>query len=443
MKLVVIGGVAAGMSAASKAKRTNKDLEVKAFEATGYVSYGACGLPYFVQGLVKTADDLVARTPEKFAKQGIGAFVHHRVLEIDHENRKVKVADLQNKREFWEPYDYLMISTGASSIRLPVDGADLDGVFTVKVVEDGIAIRKALEEGPKKAVIVGGGYIGLEMSEALRERGLDVTVVELQDRLMPNMDVMLSEVALNTLQEHGVKVLLSTKVQGFEGNGRVKKVVTTNGVLDADIVIMAVGVRPNTELAKSIGVQVGPTGAIAVNERMETNVEGVYAAGDVAESLDMITKKPVYLPLGDIANKHGKVAGTNIGGANAVFKGVVRTTIAKVFNRALASTGLSTELARKEGFDVQEVSINSSNRAHYMPGRGPFSVKLVWEKGSGRLLGAQIAGNGDDALRIDAIAALILKNGTIEDLRALDMAYAPPFSPVWDPVLVAANVARF
>lgn len=442
MKLVVIGGVAGGMSAASKAKRIIRDLDVRVFERSGYVSYGACGLPYFVQGLIPQAEDLVARTPEQFRKQGIEAFLRHEVVEIDHENRFVWVRDLENGKNFKEGYDKLVISTGASPVRPPLPGVNLAGVYVVNQVEDGIAIRKALDEGAKRAVIVGGGYIGLEMSEALHERGLDVTVVELMDRLVPRMDVMLSEDALSALQGHGVKVMIGTRVQGLEGNGRVQRVVTSAGNIDCDIVILAIGVRPNTGLAESIGVKVGPTGAIAVNSRMETSMADVYAAGDNTQSMNLVTGKPAYLPLGDIANKHGKTAGIVLAGKTAEFKGVVGTAIAKVFNRALATTGITEDEAQALGFDAKSVAIKSSNRAHYIPGKASVRVKLTWENGTGKLLGAQIAGAGNDALRIDTIAALLYMKGTIGDLRSLDFAYAPPFSPVWDPMLIAANAAK-
>ena len=442
MKLVVIGGVAAGMSAASKAKRIIKDLDVKVFERSHYVSYGACGLPYFVQGVVPKAEDLVARTPEQFRKQGVEPFLRHEVVEIDHENRFVWVEDLENHKRFKAPYDRLVIATGASAVRPPLPGVDLPGVHVVKLVEDGIAIRKSLKQGAKRAVIVGGGYIGLEMSEALRARGLDVTVVELMDRLVPRMDPMLSGEAMETLQRHGVKVMTGTRVQGIEGDDRVRRVVTDAGNIDCDIVIMAIGVRPNTKLAQSIGAKVGPTGAIEVDDAMQTSVQDVYAAGDNTQSINLLTGRPVYLPLGDIANKHGRTAGVALTGRPAAFKGVVATAMAKVFDRALATTGLTEAEAQAAGFDVGTVSIKSANQAHYIPGKAPFKVKLCWNRADGRLLGAQIAGTGNDALRIDAIAALLHMKGTIQDLRGLDLAYAPPFSPVWDPILVAANVAK-
>lgn len=442
MKLVVIGGVAAGMSAASKAKRMIKALDVRVFERSNYVSYGACGLPYFVQGLVPQADDLIARTPQEFKKQGIEAFLRHEVVEIDHKNRFVWVKNLETGKKIKEGYDKLVISTGATPVRPPLPGVNLPGVFVVNQVEDGIAIREALDNGAKKAVIVGGGYIGLEMSEALRARGLEVTVVEMMERLVPRMDTMLSEDSTTELQAHGVKVMTGTRVQGLEGNDRVRRVVTDAGNLDCDIVILAIGVRPNTGLAQSIGVDLGPTGAISVNNRMETSVEDVYAAGDNTESMNLITNKPVYLPLGDIANKHGKTAGIVLAGGQAEFHGVVGTAIAKVFDRALATTGLTEAEAKAMGFDAGSLMIKSLNRAHYIPGKAGFRVKLVWDRSDGRMLGAQVAGAGNDTLRIDAIAALLYMKGTIDDLRRLDLAYAPPFSPVWDPLLVAANIAK-
>lgn len=440
-RLVVIGGVAAGMSAAAKAKRSNPDLEVVAFEKSHYVSYGACGLPYYLAGWIENVERLVARTPEKFARQGVKALVRHEVVEVDYEGRRVKVADLDGGRELWEPFDYLVVSTGARPALPPVEGVDLPGVFTLRQLEDGEAIMSALDRA-QRTVIVGAGYVGLEVAEAFRARGKQVTVVELAERVLPAADPEVSALVHEELTKNGVQVVTGTEVESLTGLGRVQAVQTSAFEIPADLVLLAVGIRPNVGLATSFGVQTGPTGAIAVDEQLRTNLPDVWAAGDVAESVHLVTGEPYWLPLGDVANKHGRTAGTVIAGGQAAFRGVVGSAITKVFDLTVAFTGLSEADARKAGFDVGSVWIRSADRAHYYPDPHPLHVKLVYERGSGRLLGGQIVGHRNDALRIDVVAALLHRGGTVEDLRALDLAYAPPFSPVWDPLLVAANQVR-
>ena len=440
-RLVVIGGVAAGMSAAAKAKRSNPELEVVAFEKSHYVSYGACGLPYYLAGWIENVEKLVARTPEKFAKQGVTALVRHEVVEVDYEGRRVRVAALDEGREFWQPFDYLVVSTGARPVVPPLEGVELEGVFTLRQPEDGVAIREALA-GARRTVIVGGGYVGLEVAEAFRAQGKEVTLIELEPRVLPGADAEVSELVHEELVRNGVEVLTGTRVEAFAGDGRVERVITSAGELPADLVLLSVGIRPNVELATSFGVATGPTGAIAVDEQLRTNLENVWAAGDVAESRHLVTGQPYWLPLGDVANKHGRTAGTVIAGKKAAFKGVVGSAITKVFERAIAFTGLSEADAKAAGFDAKGVWIKSADRAHYYPNPHPLHVKLVYEAGSGRLLGAQVVGHFNDVLRIDVIATLLHQGGTVDDLRALDLAYAPPFSPVWDPLLVAANQAR-
>jgi len=441
-RLVVIGGVAAGMSAAAKAKRSNPELEVIAFEKSYFVSYGACGLPYYLAGWIDDVEKLVARTPEKFAKQGVTALVRHEVVEVDYEGRRVRVAALDEGREFWQPFDYLVVSTGARPL-VPesLSGTGLEGVFTLRQPEDGVAIRRALKAA-EKTVIIGAGYVGLEVAEAFRAQGKQVTVIELQDRVLPAADAEVSELVKAELEKNGVEVLTGVSVSGFSGDGRLRAVQTSAGEVAADLALLSVGIRPNVELAASFGVATGPTGAIAVDEELRTNLENVWAAGDVAESVHLVSGQPYWLPLGDVANKHGRTAGTVIAGKKAAFRGVVGSAITKVFDLSVSFAGLTEADAKAAGFEAKSVWIKSADRAHYYPNPHPFHVKLVYEAGSGRILGAQLVGHYNDALRIDAIAALLHQNGTVEDLRALDLAYAPPFSPVWDPLLVAANQAK-
>lgn len=442
-KLVVVGGVAAGMSAAVKARRTNPDLEIVVYEKSGYVSYGSCGIPYFIKGDIPRVERLIARTPEQFAKQGIRALTHHEVLSIDTANRTVRVRNLETGDTFVDRWDKLVLATGGAAARPPIPGLDLPGIFTLRTPEDALAVQAWIaEHRPQRAVIVGGGYIGLEMAEALVARGMRVTLVEMLPQVLPNMDADMAAHVQEELERQGVDLRLNHKVEAFEGDGRVREVHAGGERFPADMVIFSVGVKPNVTLAREAGIALGPTGAVAVDDHMRTNVPDVFAAGDVAEAHHLVTGKPTYIPLGTTANKQGRVAGTNAAGGDARFPGVVGTAVVKVFDLEVARTGLSEAEARREGFDAGAVTITASSRAHYMPGHTPIHVKLVFEKGSRRLLGGQMVGREGVAKRIDVIAAALHAGWTTEELAALDLSYAPPFAPVWDPILVAANVAN-
>jgi NADPH-dependent 2,4-dienoyl-CoA reductase/sulfur reductase-like enzyme len=442
-RLVVVGGVAAGMSAASKARRMDPDMEIIVYEKSGYVSYGACGLPYFIAGIIPDHSHLIARTPEQFAKRNIQVFTHHEVTHIDPHGRRVQVRNLEEDTVFETPFDQLMLSTGGYALRPPFPGLDpsLENLFVVRTVEDGIAIRRFIErERPERAVIVGAGYIGLEMAEALAGHQLHVTVVTLLPPLAPTFDEDMAEHASQELERHNVKLHVQG-VGAFERQNRRVVTVQTDGAgFAADLVILAVGVRPNTALAQAAGIVLGPTGAVAVDDHQRTSVEGIYAGGDVAEALNLVTGEPAYVPLGTTANKQGRVAGENIAGGDATFRGIVGTSVVKVFDVDAARAGLTEAQARAQGYDVRTTTVKAPALAHYMPGGGPIHVKLV-HQADGRLLGAQMVGPGA-AKRIDVVAAALYGRWTIDDLSRLDLSYAPPFAPVWDPLLVAANVAN-
>ncbi|WP_105318410.1 FAD-dependent oxidoreductase [Thermus tenuipuniceus] len=440
-RMVVVGGVAGGASAAAKAKRENPDLEVVVYEKSGWVSYGACGLPYVLSGEIPRLEKLVARTPEEFQKQGIRIHTHHEVVDVDPELRTLTVFDHREGRTLQDRYDHLVLATGAKPTLPPVPGTEQEGVYTLRSMEDGESILKALE-GARRTAILGAGYIGLEVAEAFRKRGLEVTLLELKDRPLPHWDGEVGHLLREELERHGVEVWTGVRVVALRGQGKVEAVETSEGVVPADLVVVATGVRPNTLLAQAMGVALGPTGAIATDERMRTNLEGVYAAGDVAESFHQVLKRPYWLPLGDVANKHGRTAGAVIAGKEARFAGVVGTAIFKAFGLAVATTGLSQEAALREGFQAKKVFIQSRDGAHYYPGSQPLWVELVYEEGTGRLLGGAVVAHGHGALRIDALAALLHQGGTVEDLLALDLAYAPPYSPVWDPLLIAAQQVK-
>ncbi len=442
-RVVIVGGVAAGMSAAAKARRMDPNLEIVVYERSGYVSYGSCGFPYAIKGEIARVEDVVVRTPEQFAKQGITALVGHEVLAIDPGAGTVRVRDRRSGAEFSDRWDELVLTTGGVASRPPLPGAELPGVFTLRTVEDALAIRGWIDERrPARGAIIGGGYIGLEMAEALAAHGIALTLVERLPQVLPNLDPELANHVQAELTRQGVDVRLDQPVEGLAGDERVREVAAGGQRIPAEIVILAMGVRPGVELARAAGIALGPTGAVAVDDHQRTNLAHVWAAGDVAEAYHRVTGKPAWVPLGTTANKQGRVAGENLAGGDARFAGIVGTAVVKVFDLEAASSGLSEARARAEGYRVQTVSATANSRAHYMPGHQPIHVKLVYETGSRRLLGGQLVGREGVAKRVDTIAAALHQGWTVDELAELDLSYAPPFAPVWDPILVAANLAR-
>jgi NADPH-dependent 2,4-dienoyl-CoA reductase/sulfur reductase-like enzyme len=441
-RLVVIGGVAAGLSAASRVKRQCPEYEVIVFEKSPYVSYGACGLPYYIGGLVNDPMELIAVPLETFRnKRGLDVRVMHVAQSIDTERRLVAVKNLSDETEFEIAYDYLVISTGGYAVKPALPGVELEGVFFMRTLEDGIELNRFIKKrSPKKVAVIGGGYIGMEMVEAFREKGFQVTVVEKLPRVLSNFDIEISERVHMKLEEKGVKLILDSGVKALGGNSRVQEVVTEGGTVDADVVLLGVGVRPQASLAKEAGIELGETGAIKVNEKMETNIPGIYACGDCAEAYHRILRRNVWIPLGDTANKQGRVAGANIAGENLTFPGIIGTAATKLFELELARTGLGEEEAKEEGFDIITSLIEAHTRAHYYPGRKPIMIKLIAERGTKKLIGAQAIGGEGVAKRIDVFATAIWAGLTLDEIAWLDLTYVPPVAPVWDPILVAAQV---
>ena len=435
-RVAIVGGVAAGMSAAGKAKRENPALSVTVFEQGNWVSYAACGLPYLIQGQVNSPQALLARTPEQFARQGIDLKLNSRVEAIDLAARSLLYRDVNGEHGF--EFDDLVLAPGAEPVRPQFQGGELKGVHTVRSIEDALKLSSELAE-VRQAVIVGAGYLGLEFAEAFRALDKEVTVIERAERVFPAADPEVSAWVHSALESAGVRVWTGTSVQGFLGSEQLQAVASDQGEVPAQIALLALGIRPNTRLAREIGLDLGPTGAVRVNPRQETSQAGVWAAGDVAESIHLLTQEPFWFPMGDVANKQGRVAGANIAGVPARFAGVVGTAITKAFSLGVALTGLGEAKARSAGFKPQSVVIEAKDRASYYPGVEPILVKLIYQKGSQKILGAQIAGSPLATKRIDVIAALIQAGRTVVDLAELDLAYAPPFAPVWDPLLVAAN----
>jgi NADPH-dependent 2,4-dienoyl-CoA reductase/sulfur reductase-like enzyme len=392
--------------------------------------------------MVDDADALVALTPQAFREErNIDARVLHEVTELDLEKRRVHVRQLEGKKEWWEPFDQLMIATGAVPIRPDVPGADAQGIYGVHTLQSGIEVRQAVDkEKPKRAVIIGGGYIGLEMAEALVRRGMEVTMVERAPQVMLTLDPDMGELVSEALTTAGVTLYREESLQGFEADkGRVQAVVTDKRTVPADIVILGMGVRPQATLAQGTGIALGEKGAIVVNERMQTSVEGIWAAGDCVQSFHLVSRKPVYIALATIANKQGHVAGVNIGGSSAAFPGVLGTAVTKIYAVEVARTGLQEREIKQLNWEYVSGKIESRTRAGYYPEAGPITVKVFAEKGSGRLLGGQIVGQEGSGKRIDILATALYAGLTVPEMVNLDLSYAPPYSPVWDPVLIAAR----
>ena len=383
-------------------------------------------------------------TPETFKSEyGIDARVLHEVEEIDPENRRVLVKDLQSKKGRWEPYDRLLIATGAVPFCPKVPGSDAPGIYGLHSLQSGITVRNVVDtERPRRAVVVGGGYIGLEMAEALLLRGLEVSLVERGTQVMNTLDPDMGALVSKALVEVGINLYLEESLEAFEAaGGRVTAVVTDRRTLPADLVILGLGVRPNTALAQRAGIPLGVRGAIRVNDRMQTDTPGIWAAGDCAESFHLVSRRPVHIALGTIANKQGRVAGINIGGGYATFPGVVGTAVSKICKWEVARTGLQEREIRQLGLEFATATIKSTTRAGYYPQAGPITVKALAEKGSGRLLGAQIVGIEGAAKRIDIFATALHAGMSVQEMINLDLSYAPPYSNVWDPVLVAVRQA--
>ncbi len=446
-RLVVIGGDAAGMSAASQARRLRDadDLEILAFERGPFTSYAACGIPYWIAGMIEDRDDLVARHPEEFRdRQDIQVHTRHEVVALDTDAREITVHDLDADERRNVAYDQVLIATGATPLRPPVPGIDADGVLGVQTLEHGQRMLDVLaEREPRRVVVVGGGYIGIEMAEAMTLRGIDVTVVDRAPHPMGSLDHSLGNKVADAMRGMGMTLHLDVEVEGIDTDrdGWARAVRTGAGVLDADLVILGTGTRPNAELAEAAEVPTGPSGGVRTDRRQRTPVAGVWAAGDCAETFHRVAQRPVSIALGTIANKQGRVAGRNLGGEYAAFPGVLGTAVTKVCEVEIARTGLGESAARDAGFEVVTAEIDGATRAHYYPGVTPITIRVAAERGSGRLLGAQIVGEEGAAKRIDVFATALWNEMTVDDLINVDLAYAPPFSPVWDPVLIAARQA--
>ena len=451
MNIVVIGGGACGLKAACRARRRDPDAEITVIEASKYPSLGRCGLPYYVGGIVNSIDDLrktlagAVRDADYFKSiKNIDVLIETKAEKIDRNKKVVHIVKKDGSTDEI-PYDYLVISTGARPVRLNLPNADAEGVVTLFDPDDAETILNLWEEEAlDKAVIIGGGLIGLEMAEAFSRLDVDVTIVEIKDHILPALlDKEMAMLVQSYLVEKGIKVLTGSRVtEIIARDGKVAGVKVDGKEIEAQLVLMAVGVRPNVELAKDAGLTIGETGAIKVNERLQTSDPNIYAGGDCVENIHLITGKPIYMPLGTIANKHGRVIGDNITGGNSTFPGVLGTTIFKVLDLNVARTGLSEKQAKELGYEVITALVPGPDRSHYYPGQKPIRIKLIADAKSGRILGAQIVGFGVVDKRIDVVATAIQMKATIYDLANLDLAYAPPYSTALDTLIHAANVVK-
>lgn len=444
-KMIVIGGTAAGLSAASKAKRIDPSLEIEVFEKSGYISYGACGLPYFVGGMIDSPDDLVSLTVDQMTqKRGIPTYTHHEATRIDRANKTVTVADLDSGEKKTRPYDKLVIATGARPIRPNIPGVDAEGVYYLRTVEDGIRLKSVVQgDSGKKAAIVGGGFIGLEVAEEMALSGLEVHLYEMLPRLLPFLDESFSQAALDELHRHGVQVHLGTGAEELlTENGRVSGVKGSDGAVQpADLVLMCIGVTPNSELARDAGLELGLKGGIVVDDELRTSDPSIWACGDCVQMKNRITGKPAYVPLGTTANKQGRIAGENVAGGHETFKGVLGSMVTKVFDLYISATGLSLRQALDEGYDAAASLVTKGDRASYYPGGRENKICLIVDRKSGKLLGAQAVGSESVAGRINVFAAAITCGMTVGEINELDLVYAPPVAPVYDPILIAASQA--
>lgn len=445
-RLVVIGGDATGMAAASQARRLRDagELEIVVFERGHFASYSACGIPYWVGGAVGGRDDLIARTPEEHRERDIDLRFGHEVLELDPDGRRVLVRD-DRGAESWTGYDKLVIATGAEPVRPPLPGIDAPGVHGVQTLDDGQALIDTLtgqESGD--AVVIGAGYIGVEMAEALIQRGYRVTMLHRGAEPMSTLDPDMGALVREAMVGMGIDVVNRADVTAIRtgADGRVRAVATADGEYPADVVVLGLGVRPATGLAAAAGLPLGEEGGLLTDLAMRVRGHAdIWAGGDCVEVLDLVSGRLRHIALGTHANKHGQIIGTGVGGGYATFPGVVGTAVSKVCALEVARTGLREADATAAGLQFVSVTIESTSRAGYYPDAAPMTVKMLAERRTGRLLGTQIVGREGAGKRVDIAAVALTAGMTVERMTTLDLGYAPPYSPVWDPVLVAARKA--
>lgn len=440
MKIVIVGGVAGGATAAARIRRLDEHAEIVVFERSGYISYANCGLPYYIGGIIDDPEDLTLQTPESFySRFHISMKVHHEVTAIHPENKTVSVKNLKTGELFEEPYDKLLLSPGAKPTQPRLSGVGLDKIFTLRTVEDTLRIKEFIDKHhPRSAVLAGGGFINLEMAENLRNLGMEVTIVQRPHQLMTPFDADMAALIHNEVRKHGIRLALGQTVEGFEEkDGGIEVKLQDAASLRADMVILAIGVTPETHLAKEAGLALGIKGSILVNDRMETSVPDIYAVGDAVQVKHFVTGEDTLLSLAGPANKQGRIAADNICGGDSRYQGSQGSSVLKVFSMTAATTGMNETQAKSAGFDVDKVILSPMSHASYYPGGKLMTMKVVFEKETWRLLGAQIIGYEGVDKRIDVLATAIRCGMKATELKDLDLAYAPPYSSAKDPVNMA------
>ena len=444
MKVIIVGGVAAGMSAAAKLKRANKEAQITVYEKSRHVSFGACGLPYFVGNFFEDSQKMIARTVEQFNASGITVNIEHEVLNVDTDNKCITVKNLLTGETFTDTYDKLMIATGASAIIPPINNVDLKHVYTLKSMEDGEALKHAMQnEALKRVAIVGAGFIGLEVVEAAKQHGKEVHVFQLNDRvLVDTFDKEITDLLEEELRTHDVHLHLSQTVTELVGDQAVTQIKTNDETFDVDIVVLTAGVRPNTSFLKDTKIEMLRNGALVIDHEGRTSIEDIYAAGDCASINHILKPEPAYIPLATVANKMGRIIGENLAGAHHTFNGSLASACLKVMNLEAGRTGLSEQEAMNLGINYKTVFITDMNQTSYYPGQSKINVKLIYNADTKVILGGQIVGRKDAVQRVNVLATAIFAGLTTDQLAMLDLCYAPPFARTWDVLNIAGSVAK-
>lgn len=447
MKIIIVGGVAAGMSAAAKAGRLNKEAEIVVYEKTEIVSWGACGLPYYVGDFYQDPNNMIARPVHKFIEAGMNIKIKHEVIGVDTEKKEITVKNLTTGEVFTDNYDKLMISTGAHAIMPPIKNITAEGVHTLKDYTDGITLKQEMmKEENQEIIIVGAGYIGIEVVEAAKHLGKkNIRLIQLGDRvLMESFDKEITDVMEAEIRSHeGIHLHLEeTVLEIIEENGKVVGVKTNKGEYKADLVVIATGVRPNTAFLKDTGIDMLPNGALVIDKHGKTSIDSIYSAGDCATVYHLVRKENVFIPLATTANKIGRVVGENLAGAETEFKGTLGSAAVKVMDLEAGRTGVTEKEAANMGINYKTVFVKDKNQTNYYPGQEDIYIKLIYNADTRVLLGAQIAGKKGAVLRVDALAAAIYSELTVEEIGMMDFCYAPPFARTWDVMNVAGNVAK-
>ena len=442
MRIIIVGGIAAGMSAAAKLRRTDREAEIVVYEKSPHISFGACGLPYYVGGNFDNVDRMLVRTPEKVRETGIDVKIEHEVLSLDVENKTIKVKDLQSGEVFSDNYDKLMIATGAATIIPSIE--NIETAYTLRSVEDGEKLKaKMQDESIKKVAVIGAGFIGLEVADVAKELGKEVCVFNTGSRILERvLDAEVTEILEENLKAHGVELYLNTIVKSLQTSSDKTKLITDTEEVEADLVILAAGVRPNTSFLKDTGIEMLPNGEIVIDDEGKTSIEDIYAAGDCATVYHIVKQDQVYIPLATNANKLGRIVGSNLAGKNEKFQGTLGSSCIKLLDMEAGATGITEEDAKNMNLNYKSVFIADKNHTDYCPGQEKIYVKLIYNADTKVILGGQVVGKSDAVQRTNVLATAIFAKMTTEQLGMLDLCYAPPFARTWDVLNIAGNVSK-